>query len=455
MFPTNPTKIVITGMHVPSGFAYRLENGKVITSESNHLIGGLTPSGKTAEPLVFGITTKTPKVFAFSVVSLAGTTHIKGTVVPVDADVKVSAYTEPCDNWDEELEANLIEDVQTDEYGEFSISFSGREEKVVFWCEVHAKLGSWNSGINLNVSHENSDGNTGGGGNGGGGGGAVDPEGGGPYLVMQRFQCPTYNGEGAYEPTFTIFGVCPEDVSQVFISVDPAIVGGSSGNLLTDLQNNILYSAIASNGNYSVDFYEPIYASDVVVWCISEINGYISMEYTVDQGSFDAICLAGDTPILLYDGTKKALRDLCADDVLMAGDRTPTRITKIERGIVSDYHTLYLFEDGTVIDEAHRHRFFNVDAGYWMYLDEWKLGDRAKKSDGSTPKLLLVERVEEPCRRYGLWTESHDYYAGGLLSGETAANQNVLADATIGQVADMMATLDAKKLDKLYKGVLG
>jgi hypothetical protein len=139
----------------------------------------------------------------------------------------------------------------------------------------------------------------------------------------------------------------------------------------------------------------------------------------------------------------------------MAGDYTPTRICKITRGIVSDYHTLYLFDDGTIIDEAHRHRFYNVDAGYWMYLDEWKIGDRAKNYDGNTPKLIRIERVDEPCRRYGLWTESHDYYANNLLSGETAANQTVLANATLEQAVDMLATVDADKLDKLYKGVFG
>lgn len=437
MIPT--ANIVITGVSFPRFALYKHNDGTIKQMSSVYL---RTPNGHLVEPKGITVISATPRAIAYNEVTLTGVTNITGMVVPVNASVKVSAYIAPSDHWGEELEANLICEVPANEYGEFSISFNGREETVLVWCDIPCNYDSVNCGIDISISYATNEGGE---------------ETTGTYLIQTNYQCGSYNaGDATDAPTFTISGTCPEDTTQVYISANPGSVPEGS-DYETELTNNILYSAVPENSAYRVNFHEPISTTNIVVWCISEIqDAHITVSYTVDVGSINsAVCLSGDTPILLYDGTKKALRDLTLDDVLMAGDYTPTQITKITRGIVSDYHTLYLFDDGTIIDEAHRHRFFNVDAGYWMYLDEWKIGDRAKKCDGSTPKLVRVERVDEPCRRYGLWTESHDYYAGNLLSGETAANQSVLADATLEQAADMVATLDADKLDKLYKGVLG
>ena len=49
----------------------------------------------------------------------------------------------------------------------------------------------------------------------------------------------------------------------------------------------------------------------------------------------------------------------------------------------------------------------------------------------------------------------NDYFAENLLSGETAANQSVLANATIEQVIAMLSSLSPDKLEKLYEGELG
>lgn len=433
MFPAEPTKIVITGMQVPTRFGYKCENGTLVETGE---VGVLKSDGTFAEPQYFGVITSTPRTFAFATAMLSsGTTHVKGTVVPVNSIIKVSTYTPPNDKWGEELDANCIAQTQSDADGLFSFDFVGVGKNVVVWCEIPSTFEAINCGIDISVTHEDD---------------------GGEYLIQTAYQCGSYNNQGLEgTPTFTMSGNCPTDATQVYISRAIEEQTDLDANIMA-LTDNTIYSAIPSDGAYSVSFADPIPVTNVVVWCISETaNGTITASYSVDVGSIESVCLAGDTPILLYDGTYKALRDLTADDVLMAGDHTPTRITKIKRGIVSDYHTLYLFDDGTIIDEAHRHRFYNMDAGCWMYLDEWKIGDRAKNYDGSTPKLIRIERVDEPCRRYGLWTESHDYYAGNLLSGETAANQSVLANATLEQAADMMATLEADKLDKLYKGELG
>lgn len=441
MLPPNPTNIVITGVHYPIVSAYKRADGTEVSIPDYQFSSYvLAPNGELEQAGIVGVVEKTPKTFVYSVASPVGKAHVSGTVVPANASVKVSTYTAPSDRWAEELVANKLADIPTNEYGEFSVSFIDCEEDMLFWCEVPSNFGSMGYSIKLNVAQ----------------GLGVDDESTEQYLIQHAYKCGDYNATGATgTPTFTISGTCPEDAAQVFISTQPGEIPEGSDNV-TELTNRVLYSAIPESGAYSVKFSTALDGYSIVAWCISEIvDSAITISYTVDTGSITEVCLSGDTPILLYDGTQKALRDLTVDDVLMAGDHTPTRITKITRGIVSDYHTLYLFEDGSIIDEAHRHRFYNVDAGCWMYLDEWKIGNRAQRCDGSTPKLIRVERVDEPCRRHGLWTESRDYYAGNLLSGETAANQSVLANATLEQAAELMATIEADKLNKLYEGVLG
>lgn len=153
------------------------------------------------------------------------------------------------------------------------------------------------------------------------------------------------------------------------------------------------------------------------------------------------ICLAGETLITMADGTTRRLDELVVGDLVMAGDGRAVKVTRTEHGDLNDSHTLYTFADGTVIDEIHAHRFYNADQGFFQVLGRWQLGERALRQDGQTVALVSVEHVDEPKQMFGLWTESHDYFANGLLSGETMANQRLIATATAEQAAAMAASL--------------
>ena len=163
-------------------------------------------------------------------------------------------------------------------------------------------------------------------------------------------------------------------------------------------------------------------------------------------------CLSGDTPITMADGSTRPLRELHFGDQVLSGSGEATAVISTSRGRINPYHTLYTFEDGTVIDESADHRFYNVDLGYWAWLRDWRIGDRARRVDGSTTALVAVERVDEPAECYGLWTESRDYWAGGLLSGETMANQRLLAEATAEQAAEMLASIEPEMLREMMGG---
>lgn len=167
------------------------------------------------------------------------------------------------------------------------------------------------------------------------------------------------------------------------------------------------------------------------------------------------ICLSGDTLITMADGTTRRMDALAVGDLVRAGDGSAVRVTRTARGHFNDHHTLYTFADGTVINEVHAHRFFNADQGFYQLLSRWHIGDHALRQDGEHVALVSVKRVDEPEEMFGLWTESHDYFAGGLLSGETAANQHLIANATADMAADMAASLDeAAALELLGLGGL-
>lgn len=199
-------------------------------------------------------------------------------------------------------------------------------------------------------------------------------------------------------------------------------------------------STNAAKSRYSANFTCDVWGDEFVAWCQGAEGELTATLENVNE----CTCLSGDTQITLADGSTKRLDSLTDDDVLLSGDGKPTKIVKRKRGMFNSRHTYYTFEDGTVINEVHAHRFFNVEQGFWQHLERWKIGEHAKRQDGETVALVSVERMDERAEMFGLWTESHDYWANGLLSGETAANQSLLADATAEQAADMVASLSER-----------
>ena len=179
-----------------------------------------------------------------------------------------------------------------------------------------------------------------------------------------------------------------------------------------------------------------------------DANGALSV--TIDR--YEGVCLSGDTLITLVDRTERRLDELTGTEMVLGGDMRPARILRLARGLWSDRHTLYHFDDGTVIDETHEHRFYNVDQGFWQKLKNWHIGDHAKHLDGSTPALVSVEPKEEQAEMFGLWVERGSYWANSLLSGDASANRPLLANATVEQAIDMAESLTEKDLMRILGG---
>jgi len=161
--------------------------------------------------------------------------------------------------------------------------------------------------------------------------------------------------------------------------------------------------------------------------------------------------LSPDTLITMADRSRKRIVDIRPGELVLSRIGEPTVVTDMHRGKYFCFHTKYTFEDGTVIDETHRHRFYNVEQGFWQYLDKWNIGEHAKREDGALVALASVERIDEVGEMCGLWTEDYSYYANGLLTGETAVNKYVLQDVPVDTAAEMLATLTDNGYMRLMK----
>lgn len=140
-------------------------------------------------------------------------------------------------------------------------------------------------------------------------------------------------------------------------------------------------------------------------------------------------CLSGETEIDIYDEEKKKRRKKKLKD-LKVGDKvisfnTETKKWGIDEVLNDDMHEvkfelsydIWTFSDGTQITTVKRHEFYNVSQEKLMYIDEWNMGDKIYKEDGTTPSLVKHEQVQEPIRHYTLMTKNHNYIANGCLSG--------------------------------------
>ena len=140
-------------------------------------------------------------------------------------------------------------------------------------------------------------------------------------------------------------------------------------------------------------------------------------------------CLSGETEIDIYDEEKKKRRKKKLKD-LKVGDKvisfnTETKKWEIDEVLNDDMHEvkfelsydIWTFSDGTQITTVKRHEFYNVSQEKLMYIDEWNMGDKIYKEDGTTPSLIKHEQVQEPIRHYTLMNHNHNYIANGCLSG--------------------------------------
>jgi hypothetical protein len=255
--------------------------------------------------------------------------------------------------------------------------------------------------------------------------------------------------EGEYlHPLFTISGTCSDDIETVYVSC------AENAMSVAYLMETMCSSATPVDGTFEVKC-SGDYDENYIVWGLSKLDGQLVVN-NIAVSEDSSVCLSGDTMITMADGSMKRMDKICAGDIVLSNNGISSHVHAVRRGHFSNYHILYHFEDGTVIDETHPHRFYNVDQGFWQKLQAWNIGDHAINQDGENIALVSVERIEERIEMFGIWTDSGTYYANGLLSGAAFCNKELLAEATAEQAIDMMLSTEEELLIQLMglEGVL-
>lgn len=135
-------------------------------------------------------------------------------------------------------------------------------------------------------------------------------------------------------------------------------------------------------------------------------------------------CLTGDTVITMRDGTARRIDTIKVGDKILSynpetGNLEEDEVTYSDssENKQHDNFDIWTFGDGTIIKTIHRHRFYNVERGEMVYMDEWKIGEHTRRKDGAIVTLVSHQNVKETIKHYTIFTKNQNYFANGLLSG--------------------------------------
>ena len=386
---------------------------------------------------------------------------ISGTRSPAKGTVYVTPVQSiNNDRFGESIIEGAIASTETNTDGKFEfLAVDGSVGKVVIWSKMPFSIGAINATLTCEMTMPPAGGGESGGESGGGG------EGGGEvttpkYLVYKQIDvspngaCPLCNGGGCTNcgsGTLTLYtnngvsisGTCPPDMTAIYICEGAWTGSQPSG------RGGYTYEVI--DGHFSLTPTDPTAALSVVGGGSCCVWGYSNDEsgvITIDTWQYSDVgtCLSGDTLISMYDGSCCRLDEIQVGDIVVSHDGTPTVVESLKRGMFNDHHTLYTFDNGTVIDETHTHRFYNTDQGFWQNLEKWKIGEHAITIEGKETALVDKEVRYDTVEMFGLWTESGSYYANGLLSGLAKCNEPLVANASMEKAIDMMTSFSEYQL---------
>lgn len=422
---------IIDGVSVGKEIGYKNAEGNLRPGLGFVSIGA---DGTPRQVSLAAALTDAPAAYVYTSAAFgAGNIHINGTVTPVSAVVHLSVVNG--DVSPEALLNGVLTSVQADNEGAWSCDVQlDAAGQVYAWVNSELSISAaMNTSVVIKTGPDPEDPDP------------PDPDEPRAYTISTDFEAVAeiINNNPNFNFNATITG--PADLANVKLYAKSVDVGDEVLLPVTVTGENGEYGMTAQWSNAGTP-----YTQFRAEGGTDDPAGVM----TVNVVDYNAVCLSGDTLITLADGTSRRLDELMGDELVLGGDMQPARILRIARGTYSPKHTLYHFEDGTVIDETHEHRFYDVDQGFWQKLKSWRMGDRARRLDGGTPALVAVEPVEDRAEMFGMWVDRGSYWANGLLSGDASANRPLLADATVEQAADMAASLAERDLLQILGGVM-
>ncbi len=148
------------------------------------------------------------------------------------------------------------------------------------------------------------------------------------------------------------------------------------------------------------------------------------------ERALSGACIDANTLVTMADSSTKKLGEIeVGDEVLSIDYDTMTLISrkviysgKDEPGYSHWYVNSYwenVYSDGTIINQAMKHRFYNLENQSYVYLDYWNEGEHTYKLDGSNP-YLVSRTLKQGKLNYARITleDSNNYFANGLSTGD-------------------------------------
>ena len=248
-----------------------------------------------------------------------------------------------------------------------------------------------------------------GGSSGGGGGGGVTPD--------NTFDVYVYDNLETYASWHTYFPFKEGMTWGEFVE--------SPLNPNVDIDNKVFsnsYGAIYYNLYLTSEWMESSYLG------VSESDPILPFDSETYQAAFENQCLVAGTKIKTAKGSKN-VENIKRGDTVTSIDPETLELTTATVGQVrseyvphermfSDKWFRYSFDDGSEFHITGKHRFFNMDTRKYEWAENFKIGDRAYKIDGTTPKLVSVEKIDERVEYNTFWNVNREaYFVDGFLSG--------------------------------------
>lgn len=148
--------------------------------------------------------------------------------------------------------------------------------------------------------------------------------------------------------------------------------------------------------------------------------------YPYEQVEPDA-CLIASTPILMADGSEKAISQVRAGDMVKSWDIENNDYIDVK--VLGAYCTgteqdwlVHTFDNGKSLDISNEHRIFCKEKNSVRQSTDWRAGNTAIALDGAETKYCDVEtrHDDSATRRYTMLTENNLYFANGILCGHHA-----------------------------------
>lgn len=133
-----------------------------------------------------------------------------------------------------------------------------------------------------------------------------------------------------------------------------------------------------------------------------------------EAGLAGKICFVAGTQVLMADGTKKAIEDVRAGDLVMTEDPetgvlSPHRVKRLFQHVADQLYELKVKGGGSV--KATPEHPFYVEGRGWTPIKDLRPGDQLRQPDGSTTEVGVVRALDEGATVYNFEVEAaHDYF---------------------------------------------